>query len=376
MTVTNQVAQIVALSGLFTLLTIIFYYRKDKYEPESLSRILFAFLLGVLSVIPALIGEIFIALVGGALTFGLLANDAIMAIFIAPPVEELSKAMMVIYLAKHRDFDGPLDGLIYGAMVGSGFAMAENVFYGLSAFLSADINAALGLTFLRGITQILGHPLYTGLIGIGVGGYKVGLYRTKYQKLNQGIGLHMLWNFAATITAFTILGIVALLGLMAYGVVILRRELRFVTELDRAAYENGYYRYKANAPALFPQATPQPSSMPPVTSPPMIPSSPPTSSQYITCPNCNNVFQGTAQFCPFCGVSNPYWHPPAAAVNIGSCAVCQGPLYPGDMVCRRCGSVTAASAPSKVSVSPVCVKCGTENYPDAKFCRFCGNPLR
>ncbi len=253
MSVLIEIAQIVALSGLFTLLTVIFYYRKDKYEPEALSRILFAFLLGVLSVIPALIGEILIALIGGALTFGLLATEPILAIFIAPPVEELSKAMMVIYLSKHRDFDGPLDGLIYGAMVGSGFAMAENVFYGLGAFFELDINTALGLTLIRGITQILGHPLYTGLIGIGIGGYKVGLYRSKYQKLNQGIGLHMLWNFAATISALSLLGYLLLIGIMGYGIIILRRELRFVTELDRMAYESGYYKYKSVVPTPAPQ---------------------------------------------------------------------------------------------------------------------------
>ncbi len=376
MSVLIEIAQIVALSGLFTLLTVIFYYRKDKYEPEALSRILFAFLLGVLSVIPALIGEILIALIGGALTFGLLATEPILAIFIAPPVEELSKAMMVIYLSKHRDFDGPLDGLIYGAMVGSGFAMAENVFYGLGAFFELDINTALGLTLIRGITQILGHPLYTGLIGIGIGGYKVGLYRSKYQKLNQGIGLHMLWNFAATISALSLLGYLLLIGIMGYGIIILRRELRFVTELDRMAYESGYYKYKSVVPTHVPQTPIQMSPSPPLSSPPMVPSSSSPAAQYVTCSQCNNVFQGTAKFCPFCGIPNPHWVPPTATVNVGVCAVCNAPLFPGDTACRRCGAVSAVSAPSRVPFSPTCTKCGTENYPDAKFCRFCGTPLR
>ncbi|RMG32886.1 MAG: PrsW family intramembrane metalloprotease [Methanobacteriota archaeon] len=376
MSVAIEVVQIVALSGLFTLLTIVFYYRKDKYEPEPFTRIILAFFLGVLSVIPALIGELLIALIGGALTFGLLASEPILAIFIAPPVEELSKAMMVIYLSRHRDFDGPLDGLIYGAMVGSGFAMAENVVYGLGAFYELNLNAALGLTLLRGITQILGHPLYTGLIGIGIGGYKVGLYRSKYQKLNQGIGLHMLWNFAATISGITPVGYLALIGIMVYGIIILRKELRFVTELDRMAYENGYYRFKKTFPPHATSVPVQISSPQPVISSPMVPPTPPPNSQYITCPNCNNVFQATAKYCPFCGIQNPQWVSPTAAVNIGVCAVCNGPLFPGDTVCRRCGSVTAVSTPSKVPVTPICGNCGSENYPDAKFCRFCGTPLR
>ena len=40
---------------LFTIITIWFYYTRDKYEPEPFSRILVAYLYGMLSVIPALI---------------------------------------------------------------------------------------------------------------------------------------------------------------------------------------------------------------------------------------------------------------------------------------------------------------------------------
>ncbi len=357
------------MSALFTLLTIVFYYRKDKYEPEPLSRILFAFLLGVFSVIPALIIEIIVSAIGGLLTAGILASDFMVAVFIAPPVEEFSKAIMVAYLAKHRDFDGPLDGLIYGAMVGSGFAMAENIFYGLNAFSEGSLSFALGLTFIRGLTQIVGHPLYTGIAGIGIGGYKVGLYRSKYEKIKKSIGLHMLWNFSASLTAVFIVGFIALLLVMVYGIKILRTELKFVTDLDRIAYESGYYQFKNNPPP--PQSFPS-SSVPQQFSPP--PTQPPA---YITCSNCNNVYGTNNQYCPFCGIPNPSFVPPVSNIQTGKCAVCNAPLLPTDTQCRRCGSVVASIPPVKTTVGNkiLCPACGNENETNARYCRFCGTQL-
>ena len=52
--------------------------------------------------------------------------------------EELSKGLaifgMVVFL--RREFDGVLDGIIYGVFVGIGFAATENVIYYLKNYQS------------------------------------------------------------------------------------------------------------------------------------------------------------------------------------------------------------------------------------------------
>ena len=54
----------------------------------------------------------------------------------APIVEEALKAAILVrfYLARKDEFDGVVDGVIYAAMVGLGFAFAENVDYYGRAF--------------------------------------------------------------------------------------------------------------------------------------------------------------------------------------------------------------------------------------------------
>ncbi|MHA2275200.1 MAG: PrsW family glutamic-type intramembrane protease, partial [Candidatus Kariarchaeaceae archaeon] len=98
-----------------TGLTVLFYYTRDKYEPEPYSRILVAYAYGMISVVPA----IFISLV--AIDF-LILSPIISAVILAPIIEEFAKGYFVVRLSKDKSFDGPLDGIIYGAMVGAGFA--------------------------------------------------------------------------------------------------------------------------------------------------------------------------------------------------------------------------------------------------------------
>ncbi len=220
----------------FTFLTILFYYTRDKYEPEPITRVFYAFLLGIFSVIPAMI----LSLIGLLI---IPVNSILVAVLLAPVVEEFCKGWMVIYLSRNDDFDGPLDGLIYGAMVGSGFAAAENLVYGFYALYSSDGGIFLGLTIttFRSLTQIIGHPLYTGLMGAGVGQYKVGLTQNKYQQIWRSITLHAMWNGATYLGNFFILGII---GVIIVSIYILKNELSSAITLDRQAYERGYYEAK------------------------------------------------------------------------------------------------------------------------------------
>jgi protease PrsW len=110
---------------------ICFYiYSKDRYNREPPGMLLRAFVLGILSTIPAII----IQLIAGRLPNPFSANavgaTAFFAYCIVALSEELSKfAMLRLFLYKRKSFDDPFDGITYSVMVGMGFATLENILY-------------------------------------------------------------------------------------------------------------------------------------------------------------------------------------------------------------------------------------------------------
>src|SRR5918992_1573770 len=77
--------------------------------------------------------------------FGAAAGDILGGIVSAPIVEEGSKglALFILYWWKKDEFDGVVDGVIYAAMVGLGFAMAENFLYYGRTFAEGGIEGSL-----------------------------------------------------------------------------------------------------------------------------------------------------------------------------------------------------------------------------------------
>ncbi len=134
----------------------------------------------------------------------------------APLVEELWKGLAVfgIFFFLRREFDGVVDGIIYGTFAALGFAAVENVTYYARAHLFETLghqHDALSAAFvLRGVLSPWGHPLYTSMTGIGFGiaretsktwlrwlaplfGYLFGAF------------LHAVWNGAATISGMLVM---------------------------------------------------------------------------------------------------------------------------------------------------------------------------
>jgi RsiW-degrading membrane proteinase PrsW (M82 family) len=93
---------------------------------------------------------------------------------VSPFTEELTKGAILFLIFRYAEdeFDDALDGLIYGAIVGIGFAMAENARYFFRYEPARDIGGQLQ-TFqflLRGVLQgLAGHATYTALTGLGFG---------------------------------------------------------------------------------------------------------------------------------------------------------------------------------------------------------------
>ncbi|HEX8904279.1 MAG TPA: PrsW family intramembrane metalloprotease, partial [Longimicrobiaceae bacterium] len=82
----------------------------------------------------------------------------------APLVEELSKgiALVILFRTLHDEFDDVLDGVVYAAMVGLGFAMMENVQYYGAAVEEGGHSSVLTFA-IRGMMAPFAHPLFTAM---------------------------------------------------------------------------------------------------------------------------------------------------------------------------------------------------------------------
>jgi RsiW-degrading membrane proteinase PrsW (M82 family) len=94
----------------------------------------------------------------------------------APLNEEVLKlcGVIMIVLAAPRAIHGPLDGMIFGALVGLGFQATENVTYGLNNIVLSGATdparAVLDSALLRvGLTALGSHWTMTAVAGAGVG---------------------------------------------------------------------------------------------------------------------------------------------------------------------------------------------------------------
>ena len=75
---------------------------------------------------------------------------------------------MFIALIAADEFDDMMDGFVYGAMVGLGFAVVEDVLYFIAIFGGTPSGVLAGF-YVRVISSgLYGHVLYTGLSGMGI----------------------------------------------------------------------------------------------------------------------------------------------------------------------------------------------------------------
>jgi RsiW-degrading membrane proteinase PrsW (M82 family) len=145
----------------------------DRHEKEPLPLLVVAFVWGA---IPAVVLAILLEIVAGIPLESLLVSDtsieAATANIIAPVVEELVKAviLVVLFLAYRREFDNVLDGIVYGAMVGLGFAFVENILYlGGEVLDGGSIGSVVSLWLFRAGLFGLNHSMFTAMTGAAFG---------------------------------------------------------------------------------------------------------------------------------------------------------------------------------------------------------------
>ena len=93
------------------------------------------------------------------------------AVFQAPVVEESTKTVLlvVIVLAARRYFEGPLDGLVYGALIGAGFAFTENILYLGGAWNENQFEGLIEIFILRCLCAPLLHTAFSTCAGVTIG---------------------------------------------------------------------------------------------------------------------------------------------------------------------------------------------------------------
>jgi protease PrsW len=134
----------------------------DRYEPEPARYRLAALGWGA-------VAAVVFSFLGEQLVFGLSGtNEFINVAIAAPVVEELGKGLFLVAVVIFRraELHGPLDGIIYGALVGIGFAFVEDIVYYLQSLQSGQLGATF---FLRGIMGPFAHPLFAAATGLGIG---------------------------------------------------------------------------------------------------------------------------------------------------------------------------------------------------------------
>jgi hypothetical protein len=158
----------------------------------------------------------------------------------APIVEEFAKGLGVylIFLTARRAFDGPVDGVVYGALVGAGFAFTENIQYFAISFIEGGVGDVSATFFVRGILSPFAHVMFTSVTGFALGlaarrGANAGRALGPWLAGMLGaIALHALWNGSAVFGDFFVLYLTLQVPLFVgfiLGIIALRREEARVT---------------------------------------------------------------------------------------------------------------------------------------------------
>jgi protease PrsW len=163
-----------------------FFARRDR-NPEPAWLLVRTFLWGAATVIPAALLE-----AGVESAFGSVVMFAFVGL-----IEEGCKLIAASNVLNSREFDEPVDGLIYATAAALGFATLENVFYMLTG--------GAGLILLRGPVSTLGHILFAGAWGYALSLRRLSKRRFVVRKaLLLSAALHTLFNlllFGAASTA-------------------------------------------------------------------------------------------------------------------------------------------------------------------------------
>ena len=160
-----------------SILIILYFVKSDRFQ-EPNREILKVFFLGVIIAIPAYILNTYL---GEFFYNNTKVSESIISSFLtAAPVEEgLKLSILYYFVYKMKDFNEPMDGIVYGICVSLGFATLENFYY---VYLLADYFAEtpMSIAILRSFSAVPAHAVF---------GVFMGYFFMKYSFIKKGDSL-------------------------------------------------------------------------------------------------------------------------------------------------------------------------------------------
>ena len=204
------------------VLAALLVYRYDMYEREPWYMIVLAGGLGV--------GAMWLAGHVEVFTIGLFGWSDVVVSAVAATHEELARLLVVaaIALLIPRQFNDPMDGIIYGSVVGLGMAVEESIFF-------MDLWETPGpLLPPSEFIRLTGHLVLGGITTFAIGMARMRMRRWPVALagcLGVSISLHFLWDWIAfsaartgTMAWWQTLAAMAILlgGILFYGALVVQ----------------------------------------------------------------------------------------------------------------------------------------------------------
>lgn len=124
---------------------------------------------------------------------------------VAGPLEEAAKVLAMVFFVRTTKYQYKMNGLLFGAAVGTGFAAFESVGYAFNFLAEGDVNDMLAVIGLRGVLSPFMHVVWSAIAGCALWQVLNGrefkwrewrlLCDEKFIRLFLvPVVLHMLWN--------------------------------------------------------------------------------------------------------------------------------------------------------------------------------------
>tara|TARA_Y100000591_G_scaffold72393_1_gene60186 strand:- start:66 stop:749 length:684 start_codon:yes stop_codon:yes gene_type:complete len=159
-----------------SILIVLFFVKSDKFK-EPTKEIIKVFFLGIFITIPAYYLNTYLS----EIWYSTNASEGLISSFLtAAPVEEgLKLSILYFFVYRMKDFNEPIDGIVYGVTVSLGFATLENIYY---VYLLADYfeTTSMTLAILRSFSAIPAHAVF---------GIFMGYFFMKYVFIKKGDNL-------------------------------------------------------------------------------------------------------------------------------------------------------------------------------------------
>ena len=196
-----------------SILIILFFVYSDKFK-EPRGEIIKVFIYGILITIPAYFLNTYIS---DFFYNNTRVSEGLISSFLtAAPVEEgLKLSVLYYFVYKMKDFNEPIDGIVYGVTVSLGFATLENLYY---VYLLADYfeTTSMALAVIRSFSAVPAHAVF---------GVFMGYFFMKYAFIKKGDNLffafvvpfvlHGCYNLFTTSNFFVSLGLILISWIIA-----------------------------------------------------------------------------------------------------------------------------------------------------------------